>query len=253
MSRPSDVHQIPVETTDSQQDYLIAMGSKTDTEEASPPSAQSDLDLNNLGEDSLLTRVSNLQTRINRTQAAYEGRHWWHLADRESFRNRSTSWSPLSSHTSRYEESDRGSSAMAESIITLCCRALLHAFTNTLAAVHVGGITTESSGGSQASARMAGAAKGQSVSASRECKRRCEGEDDQTDDNHDNGRNPLKRPKVDIICKPHRPLACPFNKCDNVLFGLDSYDTNYHACATFSCITIGHLKYVPQICRLYRC
>ena len=39
-----------------------------------------------------------------------------------------------------------------------------------------------------------------------------------------------------------RPLACPFNKYDNRLFGPDSPDESYHACATGSFVNIAHLK-----------
>ena len=38
------------------------------------------------------------------------------------------------------------------------------------------------------------------------------------------------------------PLACPFNKFDNILFGPDSPDESYHACATCSFVNIAHLK-----------
>ena len=39
-----------------------------------------------------------------------------------------------------------------------------------------------------------------------------------------------------------RLLACPFNKYDNGLFGPDSPDEAYHACATCSFVNIAHLK-----------
>ncbi|KAL9620220.1 MAG: hypothetical protein Q9160_005229 [Pyrenula sp. 1 TL-2023] len=38
------------------------------------------------------------------------------------------------------------------------------------------------------------------------------------------------------------PLACPFNKYDSVLFGPDSPEEAYHACATCSFVNIAHLK-----------
>ena len=39
-----------------------------------------------------------------------------------------------------------------------------------------------------------------------------------------------------------RSLACPFNKYDNRLFGPDSPDEAYHACATCSFVSVAHLK-----------
>lgn len=39
-----------------------------------------------------------------------------------------------------------------------------------------------------------------------------------------------------------RPLACPFNKYDNRLFGPESPDDAYHICATCSFVSIAHLK-----------
>lgn len=55
------------------------------------------------------------------------------------------------------------------------------------------------------------------------------------------------------------PLACPFNKYDSILFGPDSPEEAYHACATCSFVNIAYLKqhlqrnhYMPKY-YCYRC
>ena len=54
-----------------------------------------------------------------------------------------------------------------------------------------------------------------------------------------------KRRQRDIKSPTDRPLACPFNKYDNILFGPDSPDASYRSCAAWSCVTPAHLKYDP--------
>ena len=65
----------------------------------------------------------------------------------------------------------------------------------------------------------------------------------ESDDGDDVSRSKRRRYDSNGLTKlEDRPLACPFNKYDNRLFGPDSTDESYHACSTCSFVNVAHLK-----------
>ncbi|OAL31626.1 hypothetical protein AYO20_08169 [Fonsecaea nubica] len=74
-------------------------------------------------------------------------------------------------------------------------------------------------------------------------KKRRDTSEDELDD--EDGERDAKRKRIDATCPDEhdiRPLACPFNKFDNVLFGPESADEAYHCCATSSFMNVARLK-----------
>jgi hypothetical protein len=150
--------------------------------------------------------------------------------------------SPAISETSSFDWIDDRQDPAISRLISVSCRVLLSAFLK----LTVETATSESEQQDvdepkQAKNRFGRQKSSQNTTSSR--KRKQNSSRDEDDDENDEADS--KRQRSDskgLTSCDVRPLACPFNKYDNRLFGPESLDDAYHVCATCSFVSTAHLK-----------
>ena len=151
--------------------------------------------------------------------------------------------SPTVSDTSSFDWTEDGQDPALLQLISMSCNVLLHAYLK-LARKTVPSESEQqdADGPKQTKDRAGRQQSSQSTTNSR--KRKQNSSRDESDDGNDQAdskrqRSDSKGPTGSDVW----PLACPFNKYDNRLFGPESPDDAYHVCATCSFVSIAHLKW----------
>jgi hypothetical protein len=151
--------------------------------------------------------------------------------------------SPTASDMSSFDWTEDGQDPALLQLISISCSVLLHAYLK-LARKTVPSESEQQDvdGPKQTKDRVGRQQSSQSTTNNH--KRKQNSSRDKSDDGNDQAdtkrqRSDSKGPAGSDV----RPLACPFNKYDNRLFGPESPDDAYRVCATCSFVSIAHLKW----------
>jgi len=133
-------------------------------------------------------------------------------------------------------------STTGDKTVAVCSRVLLSAYGQISDTNQSPPTETRGSDGPKLASKAGRKGQPQGSRSSQNLRKRRRADDDgSADEGKDRGKR-FQHTEIEPPKAFERPLACPFNKFDNILFGPDSSDEAYHSCATCSFVNIAHLK-----------
>ena len=126
--------------------------------------------------------------------------------------------------------------------IAICSRILLHIYGRISGTSRTRGTEAHTSSNPKTVSKSSGKRKSLVSKLSQNKGKRKRVDDDESADEGSGKEKRTRHTESEQSKGFEKPLACPFNKFDNRLFGPDSSDESYHSCATFSAVLVAHLK-----------
>ncbi|KAL9105813.1 MAG: hypothetical protein Q9227_009069 [Pyrenula ochraceoflavens] len=223
-------------------DMLDISNSKINKQDSNPNQDQSvdsttDLDFPSLGFKS--TNVDSLDADQATPKNGDPSRR--HLITRATDAGASPTDSDLSSSEKVKNQQDVVALGFIDVSSTFLVSAYLKLATKHTSYEHGDGAVVNDSSTCKTSSKQTQRTQDSSNGRKRKLNRSHSGSDD-FDDNEDPKRQKTRFAQPNQENSDILPLACPFNKYDSILFGPDSPEEAYHACATCSFVSIAHLK-----------